>query len=429
MAVRFRHISIVCFLLALTIAVFRSTWLFDLSSDSKPQFAAAALFLIGSISNWIGREKNGIKDKFGPINYLFIAYCLWVTTSLFWTINKPESAKQAILFLAVSGFAFTAYLWRWNNQRQITNDITVLFVFISILSIMGFVLVMLGVAESIGDYNRFRGILVNPTYTGAVGAMAAPIGIYLLSQYQGIIKLYISIGITLGITTSLAGGARGAIIAVIGAIIVSIYFSRKVDALYSFGSVIAAITLWIPFISGAIVRGSSLFSGIENLSSTPFNSGPTSHPDNISQSNVFQRSEETDISSGRVDIYISAIEFITQSPLIGFGFRTSKQVLGIGMETHNSYLGILLEVGLIGFALFVCFLLTVFKLGGYTPFAGVAVYVLIKEFTDSMLLGSGGVYAAIAWFMLFAYARLGILAGADQRNMFKKILPRFLFQK
>lgn len=441
MAINYRFFSIASLLIALSISVIRSCWFLDLSNEIYLQIASVVCLLLGSIFNWLSEVRNNKTNKFDLIHLFFLIYCIWIIASLFWSIDKTSSAQQIVLFIAVIGYGFSSYLWRWSNQHQITKDILVLFVYISSLSILGFVLVIVGIPQAIGDFSRFRGILFNPTYTGAVGAFAAPMGIYLLSQYRGFAKILISIGISLGITAALAGGARGALIALVASIAVGIYYSKRIDAVYSIGAVIVAIILWIPFISGLVVRGAGLFSFLQNINSpNQLELSPISIPETVetaeidnsstiatdSPPNVFQRSPGADISSGRFDLYISALDSIKKSPLIGFGFRTSKQVLGIGMETHNSYLGILLEIGLIGLTLFLALLVVIFRQGGFIPFASVAIYVLVKEFTDSMILGSGGIYAAIAWLVLFAYARLGKLAQNRVKSLKANLTPRFL---
>lgn len=69
-------------------------------------------------------------------------------------------------------------------------------------------------------------------------------------------------------------------------------------------------------------------------------------------------------SSGRIDLYLIAIELFKEKPIFGWGLGYFNQYVGMG--THNMYLQILSELGIIGFFSFVFIavsnLLNAFKL-------------------------------------------------------------------
>ena len=61
-----------------------------------------------------------------------------------------------------------------------------------------------------------------------------------------------------------------------------------------------------------------------------------------------------DQTSGRITLYINALEMFKQKPILGWGSGVFANLYGIG--THNIYLQLLAENGLIGFILFVTLL-------------------------------------------------------------------------
>lgn len=78
---------------------------------------------------------------------------------------------------------------------------------------------------------------------------------------------------------------------------------------------------------------------------------------------VFAQAENTDMVRGanRFDYYAAALRFFFQSPLVGWGVRSFSVLLrgfeSSGVQPHNIFLEILSDTGLVGFALFLAFLL------------------------------------------------------------------------
>lgn len=61
-------------------------------------------------------------------------------------------------------------------------------------------------------------------------------------------------------------------------------------------------------------------------------------------------SNEDDLTSGRIGLYINAIEIFKEKPILGWGTGVFHNLYGIG--THNIYLQLLCENGIIGFLIF-----------------------------------------------------------------------------
>lgn len=61
--------------------------------------------------------------------------------------------------------------------------------------------------------------------------------------------------------------------------------------------------------------------------------------------------ESGDITSGRIPLYLGAIELFKQKPVFGWGTAAFSNIYGTG--THNMYLQLLAENGIVGFAIFV----------------------------------------------------------------------------
>jgi O-antigen ligase len=86
----------------------------------------------------------------------------------------------------------------------------------------------------------------------------------------------------------------------------------------------------------------------------------------------------------RVQIWQNAFEIIATHPMLGTGFNTYEFMHPLGFrDTHNLYLKIMLEQGVVGFAIFLAMLWTMFRQG----------YLLSQNGTDPFLAALGAGFA------------------------------------
>ncbi|WP_157967377.1 O-antigen ligase family protein [Paraliobacillus zengyii] len=78
-------------------------------------------------------------------------------------------------------------------------------------------------------------------------------------------------------------------------------------------------------------------------------------PEAASPITRFLEKQDGDITSGRTDLYINALELFSQKPLFGWGTGTFANIYGTG--NHNIIFQLLSENGIIGFVTFTVFLL------------------------------------------------------------------------
>lgn len=94
---------------------------------------------------------------------------------------------------------------------------------------------------------------------------------------------------------------------------------------------------------------------------------PTSVKERIAMT-YNEDSRKVDSSSeGRLDLWHDAAQLFLENPMIGTGFNTYAYLHRVGdlTDTHNIYLKVLVETGLIGLALFLTLLVSIFRLGFY----------------------------------------------------------------
>lgn len=391
----------------------RMTWIIPPIPAGISVSTISVVCLIGILGNWIGSKS---REKLTKLKRnLFLPYCLylfWAILSLFWTMNFPSSFGQVALFMCVSGFAFTTYLWRWNTHLQIKRDLSWLFFLISFISIIGLALAFFGIKVVFGDYGRLYGIFLNPGVTGTIAALSVLLGIFLISEGSGAFTWYISFGISVGIATALASGTKGALLALLFGLVVAFYKSIGQRLIIILFSVLGGVLIWLPIFFGFIGPNRLLSDDALDVSGPNYPELTESVISNFSISDTaFNRLPSSDFTSGRIAIFQKAISVASENLAFGHGFRTTKLLPEFnGMEAHNSYLGILLELGLVGIILLGWFIFQMFKSGGPSILIGIPIFFILKEASDSMFLGSGGPIALIYWICLFAYARWGEVA-------------------
>jgi O-antigen ligase len=119
----------------------------------------------------------------------------------------------------------------------------------------------------------------------------------------------------------------------------------------------------------------------------------------------------TDPSSGRFTIWNQVLELWRQRPVFGWGFGTTDQLGDLagrnGMSAHNIYISVLVELGIIGVALFAVLVLAIVVAAWRRRVTGptaASIVVLVCGVTESSLLGFGGPTALVSWLVLLAAA-------------------------
>jgi O-antigen ligase len=129
--------------------------------------------------------------------------------------------------------------------------------------------------------------------------------------------------------------------------------------------------------------------------------------------------QNSDFTSGRLDIYRQLIVQWQDSPVLGTGYRSAEVQLAhnVSAAGHNTYLSLLVELGVVGFAVFAGLLVVTFLAAKRDELLiGAVVAVLAIELTESTLFGFGGPTALFSWLILFGYAATGARPDGNGRT-------------
>lgn len=107
-------------------------------------------------------------------------------------------------------------------------------------------------------------------------------------------------------------------------------------------------------------------------------------------------SGDSNISSGRFDLWVQAWELFKQNPIFGIGWYQFDNFSVEGIQVHNEFLRLLCETGIVGFLLFVIPMIFVFikstkqMIINKTPFSSLAwlfqAFFVLYCFTDNAML-------------------------------------------
>jgi O-antigen ligase len=255
-------------------------------------------------------------------------YVLWNMLSVLWSTDVNRTLVQVTSYIQLLGLAII--LWDLCTTRRAMLAMLQMYI------LGGFVL--LGntlinyTSGSTYYYERFSANGTNPDDLGLILALGLPVASYLASsipasKFTSLLRLanyaYIPAAL-LGIALS---GTRTALLAALPGLIFSIA-SLKRPRLWTrtaiFISMIGAGIVLLPFIPTASLQrlgttGSELAGGDLN---------------------------------GRASLWRQGFASFEEHPLVGVGANMFRSVDSIGKVAHNSYLSVAVELGLIGFALF-----------------------------------------------------------------------------
>lgn len=359
---------------------------------------------------------------------------LLVSVCLFSSIFSPDSNKS-ILSTAELGLSLWL-LWRtarnrWDSKTQLLQDLSWLFYLISTSQLVALVLFFAFKVENIfGPYFRFQGY-VDATLSGTVSALGLTVGLAVLSVREKIRPHRLVIDLTLLATCSITiflSDSRGAIFAALSGTIATIIYcvrNRKFKRIFSLAGVFVLgypLAIWFRSVALSLARADASPESVNNNFAkvdSPLNG--YAGTDLLGSS---LRSENTDVTSGRINIWLNLLEEWKESPFFGRGYRSSA-ALGAHWEAHNVYVAYLVETGLFGLAAFLLFLGRIFWLSRFNYLFGPVLTILVIGFSESVLIGLGGFGAFVEWGIIFAYYAQGRRAieyepGLNMKNFPKK---------
>lgn len=266
-----------------------------------------------------------------------VLFVLWNAVSIFWSADANNTASRLITFMQLLVLIFILWdLYTTPTAVMIGLQVYILGAFVSISSTV----INYFSGNTQGEYQRYSANGFNPDEIGVILALGIPVAWYLASSkgFPQVNRLLKSINYAyipaalLGIALS---GTRTALICMVPAMafgLASLSRLRNSARILILLLFIVAVYLLLPFVPE---------SSIERLGTTG-----------------------TELTSGdlnqRREIWGDGFISFTEKPLIGVGSNMYRSVNDLGKVAHNSFISVLVEVGMIGLALFTMILLITF---------------------------------------------------------------------
>lgn len=323
-----------------------------------------------------------------PLQFFFFGiFILFSFFSVYYSLDQRFSLIRVTLLFSVFGFLIGFYSWL-QEDGNLKKALNTLFILVSIIVVVT-VLSILVVPSRVWWWkaDRLIGFWEHPNSFGAFCMLVYPI---LMWKYYNIKKSNKFIVLIPGLIT----------------ILLHILSGSRTTLLTSFIGIVIWILLeknWIKLFFSTIILGLTVVILIE-FSPTSF----TRQGD----------SKITDLSS-REDIWTSALVFVKENPLLGYGYGVegkifqdeSKLDLGttfiernVRQSMHNGYLSIIVGVGILGLLFWLLVLLYPLFQGFQMPYNTFKTYalvsmimVLITNFVESALTGYSAATDIFFW--------------------------------
>lgn len=260
---------------------------------------------------------------------VFAAYALWHFMSIIWTIDYQKTQIRFVTYIQLILLVYILWdLYVTPKEVKASLQAYVLGAWVSIGSLASNF--MTGTKSS---YTRYTATGFDSNNIGIILALGIPIAWYLITQKrESKIARLLTIVNYLYLPAAVFGimltGSRAALVTTGFAFMYLLASIKRLKISTRFMICIALVAALYGVVS-IIPEGL-----IDRLSTT-------------------EESVESGDLNGRVVIWRAALDVFEEHPLIGIGTNAFASSTDLGKAAHNTYLSILVEVGIIGFSLFV----------------------------------------------------------------------------
>jgi O-antigen ligase len=317
---------------------------------------------LGTISRLIGIFAIGtalfaiLMDRafrgLGVVTSLTGIWVLWVMGTFLWTVDPVNTEKSVIT--AIQLFIFVWLIWEFAREKREQRGLLQAFVLGASVSVAFTIQAFLRAEEV--NYMRYAASGFDPNDLGLILALALPIALYLglknESKFARLNLLFIPTGLFAIVLTASRSSFAAALVGLLFLLLTS---SRL--------NIVRKISLVVLMLFAASVLLSILpEESWSRLSTTG---------SELSSGNLNHRST----------IWLMGLYAFAESPIIGVGaggFRAAV-VPFIGMEyaPHNLFIDVLVTMGLIGFCIFACILLYLFRSILLLPYAEKKMWISV----------------------------------------------------
>ena len=330
--------------------------------------------------------------------YFFaLLFVIWNLMNVYWTKDMDITIQRIKTYTQLILFSFV--IWDMVNTPREFRTVMQFFVLGSYVSIFSLFVNFFNDQEAYAYSSRFTGAQLNANDLGVILAMSLPMAWFLIIgngkpkiNVQSLVNILF---IPAAFVAIILTGSRTALL-------VSIPFALYLTytLLHSNPKVLVAV-LSVQLVLFLVVFPLVPTATLQRLGTIG---------DSISEADL----------GGRVGLWYRSLESFTHHPLLGTGSGSNKSV--IGAVSHNTFISVLSEQGVIGFSIFVLFLLSALTalLEKRNEFSGLMAVVLLIWFLSVNTLTWE--YHKVTWLLMtFTIIAMNIQPEAEKEA--EKVIP------
>lgn len=270
-----------------------------------------------------------------PFHFLVLLFVLWNAISIFWSADPNRSVEQAVTWTLLLGLTFI--IWDlYITQANLVAGLQV-YIFGTFVAIGSAIYNFLFGNPYYTNYQRFSAGGTNPDGFGFIIALGVPIAWYLATsknttRSSGLLKLVNYAYIPAALMGLALSGTRTAMIATIPGMIFGLISLARIRI-----GVRITILLFLSVVILMLLPVIQPLKSFERLGTTT---------DALAQGNLNERTI----------IWREGLETFVEHPIFGVGSNMFRSVNSLGKVAHNTFISVLVELGLIGLAMFVVIL-------------------------------------------------------------------------
>ena len=274
---------------------------------------------------------------FSTFHFLAFSFFLFSVASIFWTVDHELTFARAITFIQMA-------IQIWMLWDLLTTER--LYRFALLAFILGTYVIIIdtignffsGQIISEWDYGRYSGGGQNAVELALILSLCFPIAWYLAITEKSdrigkIIKIICYSFIPSAFFAIILTASRTAILTVLPGIFFILGSLNRMKRFHR--SMIFIFAIILLFVGQSIIPQETL----ERLS-------------------TFGTSISSGDLGGRTDLWRGSIQIFIDHPLLGIGSGSTASSLQLGAVAHNTFLSILSELGLFGFIIFICMIIS-----------------------------------------------------------------------